>query len=195
MALWKARTVNGVRVYFSVVDNAGFLIPGIAPASFTSLLITPNDAASLAMAVVPSAQRGGVYYCDVPAVFITANGVGAYGLSLGVHSALPAINDETLLEVEVTVNDYDQLTVPFDPMTLPLSEKIWIGDELLKRDLASVEAGAAIHSLCSAALKLVSRFDSRVGRTYRTDGITLQMTQMPIFDPNAIPIVELGEGI
>lgn len=195
MALWKARTVNGVRVYFSVVDNTGFLIAGIAPASFTALLITPNDAASLAMAVAPSIQRAGVYYCDIPAAFITVNGVGAYGLSLGVHSVVPPVNDETLLEVEVTVNDYDQLTVPLDPMTLPLSEKISIGDEILKRDLASVEAGAAIHSLCSAALKLVSRFDSRTGRTYRTDGITLQMTQTPIFDPNAIPIVELGEGI
>ena len=66
-----------------------------------------------------------------------------------------------------------------------------IADALLKRDVDQVEASAAIHSLASVILKLVSRFKATDGKTYRTDGVTVHMTQTPVND--AIdPVSELG---
>lgn len=65
-------------------------------------------------------------------------------------------------------------------------------DALLKRDVDNVEASAPVHSLASVVLKLVSRFVASTGRTYRTDGVTIHMTQVPSVDPTADPITELG---
>lgn len=67
-------------------------------------------------------------------------------------------------------------------------------DALLKRDLDQVEATAAIHSFCSAALKLVSRFKATTGETYRTNGTTVHMTQTPVNDA-VTAISELGVGV
>ena len=76
--------------------------------------------------------------------------------------------------------------------TLTAAERNAVADAALVRDLDQVEASAAIHSLASALLKLVSRFDSQTGKTYRTNGSTLHMTQVPVLDSNAIPVSELG---
>lgn len=65
-------------------------------------------------------------------------------------------------------------------------------DALLTRDLDQVEASAPVHSLTSALLKLVSRFVAATGRTYRTNGSTVHMTQTPTTDAAADPVTELG---
>lgn len=67
-------------------------------------------------------------------------------------------------------------------------------DALLKRDVDNVEATAAVHSLASAVLKLVSKFDGATGITYRTDGTTAHMTQAVTTDGDADPISALGVG-
>lgn len=67
-------------------------------------------------------------------------------------------------------------------------------DALLTRDLDTVEATAAIHSALSAFLKLVSRFKASTGETFRTNGVTVHMTQTPTTDAAADPITELGAG-
>jgi hypothetical protein len=68
-----------------------------------------------------------------------------------------------------------------------------IADGILSRDVDQVEATAAIHSLASAVLKLVSRFKATTGQTYRTNGTTVHMTQTPVNDP-VTAISELGVG-
>ena len=65
-------------------------------------------------------------------------------------------------------------------------------DALLTRDIDTVEGTAPVHSLTSMILKLVSRFVAGTGRTYRTDGTTVHMTQTPTTDPLADPVTELG---
>lgn len=66
-------------------------------------------------------------------------------------------------------------------------------DALLKRDIDQVEAVAAVHSLASAVLKLVSRFKAASGETFRTDGATVHMTQA-VTQGSITPITELGVG-
>jgi hypothetical protein len=68
-----------------------------------------------------------------------------------------------------------------------------LADGLLSRDIDQVEAAAAVHSLASAVLKLVSRFKATTGQTYRTNGTTVHMTQTPVNDP-ITAISELGVG-
>ena len=67
-------------------------------------------------------------------------------------------------------------------------------DALLIRDVSNTEASAAVHSLASAILKLVSRFKASTGQTYRTNGSTVHRTQTPTTDPAADPITELGSA-
>lgn len=67
-----------------------------------------------------------------------------------------------------------------------------IADALLKRDVDQVEGAAAIHSLCSMVLKLVSKFDSVTGITYRTNGTTPHMTQAPTTATGLSQVRSLG---
>lgn len=182
MAIWKAKTASGVRAYFKVV-SAGSLVAGLGAGAFNALLLNPGDTANQSLAVAQSAQQAGVYYVDIPSAFLTTHGAGAYGLSLGVHSVLPAVNDEVLYSLEVTVRDLDDIPTA-----------VQNADSLLTRDMTAVEAAAAIQSLCSAILKLTCRFNSQTGRTYRVNGTTVHMTQIPVTAPAASPIVELGKG-
>lgn len=72
-----------------------------------------------------------------------------------------------------------------------------IADTILKRDIDNVEATAAVHSLCSALLKLVSKFNvkdstnSNLATTYRTDGITVHMSQTPTTDATLVATRQL----
>lgn len=78
-------------------------------------------------------------------------------------------------------------------LTLSATERQAIADAILVRDLSNVEATAAVHSLCTALLKLVSRFKATTGETFKTDGVTVKMTQIPVNDA-ITPISELGVG-
>lgn len=74
-----------------------------------------------------------------------------------------------------------------------------IADAILSRDVDNVEASAAIHSLCSAILKLISRFDVGTPSTgnatvYRTDGTTVHMVQAKTTNNLLAPVQALGVG-
>jgi len=72
-----------------------------------------------------------------------------------------------------------------------------IADALLSRDIDQVEATAALHSLTTAILKAVSRVRDNAGtlEVYRTDGLTLHMSQTITTDAAADPIDELTAGV
>ena len=109
MAIWKARTANGVRAYFKVV-RTGILSTGLATGLFNALLINPQDTANQALTVAESTQQAGVYYVDIPGAFLTTHGAGHYGLSIGIHKPNPQkIDDEILMALEVTDQDLDDL--------------------------------------------------------------------------------------
>lgn len=79
------------------------------------------------------------------------------------------------------------------PAALPDSEVTALIEALLEYDVDNVEATAAIHSLASVILKLVSRFVASTGTTYRTDGTTPHMVQA-VTQGTLTPITELGVG-
>lgn len=72
-----------------------------------------------------------------------------------------------------------------------------IADTILKRDVDTVEGTAAIHSLCGAILKLVSKFDvkdasnSNAATTYKTNGTDIFMTQSPTTNASLVPVQSL----
>lgn len=71
-----------------------------------------------------------------------------------------------------------------------------IADALLERDMDQVEGAAAIHSLCTAVLKAVSKVEdaSGVEKTYETDGSTLKMSRTLTPDATALPIKSATVG-
>lgn len=184
MAIWKARTATGVRAYFKVVSATGNLITGVPAGSFTVLVINPADSANQALTVSQSSQQPGVYYVDIPSAFLTTHGAGAYGLSIGVHNGSPAVNDEMLASLEVSVRDLDDIPtavqvrdsiladgIPFngalidasiasrasigDPMTLTVGEREAIADALL--DLAAgVETGFTLRQTLSIMVAILA---------------------------------------
>ncbi len=72
-----------------------------------------------------------------------------------------------------------------------------IADAILSRDVDSVEATAAVPTLCSAILKAVSRIRDNAGslETYRTNATTIHMTQPLTTDVSNQPVDELGVGV
>jgi len=71
-----------------------------------------------------------------------------------------------------------------------------IADAILSRDVDNVEATAPVHSLCVAILKAVSRIRDNAGtlEVYRTDGLTLKMSQTVTTDAALDPVDELSAG-
>lgn len=141
---------------------------------------------------------------EIPTIAPTAADVrSAVGLaSANLDTQLTAIDDYIDTEVAAIKAKTDNL--PADPadasdiaaafaaLSIPTANEV--ATELLTLDIDTVEGTAAIHSLCSAILKLVSRFKASTGVTYRTDGTTPHMTQTPTTDPAADPVTELGAG-
>lgn len=102
---WKTLTTTDLRVYFRVVSG-GNLVTGLSPNVFTALLINPTDTSSSGSTVTQSTQKPGVYYTDLDSSFLINNGVGMYGLSIGIHKPSPnRIDDEVLFSIEVTDGD------------------------------------------------------------------------------------------
>lgn len=142
---------------------------------------------------------------------LTAAGIRtAVGLgSANLDTQLGAIDDYIDTEVAAIKAKTDNL--PSDPAdasdiltatnaiaaaiaALSIPTAIQNADALLNRDVSNTEGTAAVHSLTSVILKLVSRFVATTGRTYRTNGSTVHMTQTPVSDSAADPITELGVG-
>ena len=72
-----------------------------------------------------------------------------------------------------------------------------IADAILSRDIDQVEATAALHSLTTAILKAVSRVRDNAGtlEIFRTDGVTLHMSQTVTVDATLDPVDELTAGV
>ena len=130
MAIWKARVAAGVRCYFKVVRQ-GSLVTGIPAGQFNCLLINPIDTANTALTVTQSTQQAGVYYVDIPSGFLTTHGAGHYGLSLSVHKPAPQpVDDESLVSLEVVVNDADDAATLVDVDSARDAIIVYIGQKI-----------------------------------------------------------------
>lgn len=71
---------------------------------------------------------------------------------------------------------------------------------VLTADITPLQSSASVHSLLSAVLKLISRFDVKDSTNgnnstvYRLDGVTVHMTQTPTTSSALVPIKALGVG-
>lgn len=61
-------------------------------------------------------------------------------------------------------------------------------------DIGNIQGAAPVHSLTTAMLKLVSKFDGKLGVVYKLDGVTPKMTQAVVTDSTLVPIRSLGVG-
>lgn len=109
MNFWKTLTDTNLRVYFPV-KVSGNLFSGLTSSVFNVTLINPSDSSSSISIVNESTQKPGIYYTDIDSVFLINNGVGMYGLSIGVHKNPPnRIDDEVLFSIEVTDGDISEI--------------------------------------------------------------------------------------
>jgi hypothetical protein len=112
---------------------------------------------------------------------------------LGVPAGASVSADIEAVKLDSAAILYDTETTG---VQIAASERTEIADAVLQRDLDQVEVAAAVHSLTTAGLKLVSKV-AAVGaelKTYRTDGTTIKMIQALTTDDTVDPIKEIGVG-
>lgn len=166
MAIWRALTSAGVRVYFNVVNSAGNLRTGLTSGVFTVVLVNPGDTANTVLTVTQSTQKPGVYYVNIPSAFITTHGPGHYGLSLGVHATGPKLDAETLHSVEVTQEDVD--TVADAVWNVPL--EAGFSASRVARITAAGVAGKASGGPSSPTFRNLSDTQNQIQGTATEDG-------------------------
>lgn len=72
---------------------------------------------------------------------------------------------------------------------------VWYMAQMFFDSMSNYEASAARQSLVGAILKLTSKFDAFFGRTYRTNGSTVFMTQTPTLNSSMTPVQALDVGL
>lgn len=182
--------------YTAPLDAAGTRTAvGLASANLDTQLTAIDDYLDTEVAAIKAktdnlpAAPAATGDCLTAAAVRTAVGLA----SANLDTQLTTIDD--LLDTEVAAIKAKTDLIPAAPAAVgDIPTAIQNADALLNRDVSNTEAGAALHSLTSVILKLCSRFVGSTGRTYRTNGSTVHMTQTPTTDAAADPITELGVG-
>jgi len=143
---------------------------------------------------------GGAFAQSTNTIAVVSGDKGMWELDLTAAELLGkticiTILDAAGAEIEdqsVVVTTYGHASAEIDS----LDTATVIAGVLLKLDIDTVEGAAAIHSLCTAVLKAVSKCedDSGVEKTYETDGSTLKMQRSLTPDPTAQPIQSAAVG-
>lgn len=171
MALWKAKTASGVRVFFNVVRN-GSLVSGVDPGDFTVTLINATDTANISLSVTESTQNSGTYYVDLPTGFLTTHGANHYGLSVGIHQSAPKIDDEVLFPIEVTTRDLDDLAQPGDAMDLTAAGVDAVWDEDITTHSGANSAGLELQNKAEPGDSVTLVADSIDSTVLATSAVT-----------------------
>ena len=164
---------TGKTIYFLLRNSVGAIWNGVSFVAYATVNLADYD-----ILATEQGTASGYYAANMP---VAAAGV-YYAVAKERAGGAPAEAD---LTVGTGVIQWDGTAV---------QSLFGIPDVLLKRDIDQVEASAAIHSLASAVLKLVSKFDAKLGLTYRTDGTTTHMTQAVTTDSTMTAIRSLGSG-
>lgn len=115
MSMYFTRLDKSFRVWFQAVTAAGQLRTGLSGSTFNVNVVSAQDAASITSYVSESIQKPGLYYFDVPATFISANGVGDYGISIQIDSVsgsqtAPHVRSAHSDVLHVTREDFDSIS-------------------------------------------------------------------------------------
>lgn len=143
---------------------------------------------------------GGAFAQSTNTIAVVSGDKGMWELDLTAAELLGkticiTVLDAAGAEIEdqsVVITTYGHTSAEIDGLDSVLDA----ADALLSRDIDNVEATAAVHTLCTAILKAVSKIedDSGVEKTYETDGATLAMSRTLTPDPTAQPIGQAGVG-
>jgi hypothetical protein len=168
--------LSGKNVYFLLRNSVGQIWNGAAFEAYATANYANYD-----IAATEQGTASGYYTASMPSV------------SLGIYYVVAKERaGGAPAETDITVGTG---TINWDGSAVVTANAL--ADAILKRDVDNVEASAAIHSLCSAILKMVSKFDVSVAGnavTYRTDGTTAHMTQSKTTNSSLTPIQSLGVG-
>ena len=85
--MWFTKDADGFRGWFRAEATSGKLRVGLPPSAFVASIRDPVDATTSIMPVAESAKAG-LYFFDVPPVFLTGAGIGEYGVVVEVDSKL-----------------------------------------------------------------------------------------------------------
>lgn len=84
--MWLTGEADGFRLWFPAVQGNGSLRTGLVAGDFTATVVDPTDAVTLVPVVAESAVKIGLYFIDITAAFLTANGDGDYGVVIEVDT-------------------------------------------------------------------------------------------------------------
>lgn len=137
---------------------------------------------------------GQFYVANMPAV-----AAGVYGLIMNQQVGVsPAETDFYVATGFIEWDGSAVLPLSGVPGTTGSSN---VAASIFRRSMASDEAVAPTTSLCGAVLKLTSKFsvkdasNANLATVYRTDGVTVFMSQTPTVDATLVPTRSFGVGV
>ena len=175
--------LSGQTVYFQVRNSVGKIWNGSSFVTYVTANVN-----LYAIAATEQGTASGYYAANMPAVI-----AGVYNIVAKQQAGgSPAETDFTVGTGIVEWDGSNVLSLSGVPTT---SSQNNIAASILETDITgTIEGAAAVHSLATAILKLVSSFDAKLGLVYKTDGATVKMTQAVTTDATMVPIRKLGVG-
>lgn len=173
-------------IYFLVRSVTGTIWNGSTYVAYATADLGSYD--------IPATEQGtasGYYTANMP----TSSAGVYYVLAKEQAGGSPAESD--LLVGAGEIQWSGSAVLPLSSMgsvVLTTANKESIADTIFSRDMDQVEASAAIHSLCTAILKMVSKFDLAGANAviYRTDGTTPHASQSRTTDATLVATKTLG---
>jgi hypothetical protein len=107
--MWFTRQDSGFRGWFIVKQGNGTLYVDLTDSVFTATVRDPQDLTGSTFPVTQSGKQG-LYRFDINAPFLSASGLGEYGVVVEVNAAGPKVNDAMSEVFRVTQNDLDSIT-------------------------------------------------------------------------------------
>lgn len=109
------RTNKTFRAWFQAVRSTGELRTGLVDGDFIVRIVNPTDTAVSSPTVTESTQKLGLYYFDIPSSYLTAQGIGDYGVSIQIDSVAgpsgaPNVRSADAAVLHVTQEDWDSLS-------------------------------------------------------------------------------------
>ena len=139
--MWWTKAASGFRGWFAVAQSSGALRTGLVAGDFTVTIVDPSGTMTSIPAVAESIKLG-LYTFTIPAIFLTGNGVGEYGVSIEVDtfagpSGPPHVRAVLSHVLRVSLKDLDDIT-----SGAGIADAVW--DELLAGHTLAGSAGEAL---------------------------------------------------
>lgn len=154
--MYFSKDTNGFRAFFSVIDNAGNLRTGLVAGDFIVTVVNPGLSATNIPIVSEVGVKPGFYTFLVPAVFLTTNGTGDYGIVTEINtfsgpSGSPNVRTAFSRNLRINEKDFDDIT---DASTITAIQNALTTIEN-KIDIVDLNVDAIFESILSAEYAVV----------------------------------------